>query len=207
MGCGRVHIGQVEARLFRISFSGEHAYEIAVPARFGAALMGELTARAEALGGGLYGMEALNVLRIEKGHITHAEIHGRTTARDCGMAKMVSRKKDCIGKVMSERPHLMSDEREQLVGLKPVGAVKKLLGGSHIVNAGDEPTRANDQGYMTSVCYSPTLGHMIGLGFVKDGHGRIGEQVRAVDLLRDFDTLCEICPLPFVDPDGERLRG
>ncbi len=207
MGCGDVKIAGVDARLFRISFSGEHAYEIAVPARFGDALTRVLTERAEAMGGGLYGMEALNVLRIEKGHITHAEIHGRTTALDCGMGRMISPKKDCIGKVMAERSHLMSDQREQLVGLKPVGAVQKLLGGSHIVNLGDDPTRVNDQGYVTSVCHSPTLGHMIGMGFVKGGQSRMGEQVRTVDLLRDFDTLCEICPLPFVDPDGEKLRG
>lgn len=207
MACGDVQIAGVDGRLFRISFSGEHAYEVAVPARFGDALMRILTDRAEAMGGGLYGMEALNVLRIEKGHITHAEIHGRTTALDCGMGRMVSAKKDCIGQVMAQRSHLVSDQREQLVGLKPIGAVQKLFGGSHIVNPGDDPTRVNDQGYVTSVCHSPTLGHMIGLGFVKGGHSRIGEQVRAVDLLRDFDTLCEICALPFIDPDGEKLRG
>ncbi len=207
MGCGEVALGEVNARLFRISFSGEYAYEIAVPARFGASLFAELTKRAEALGGGLYGMEALNVLRIEKGHLTHAEIHGRVTAADCGMARMISAKKDCIGKVMAARPHLMEAGREQLVGLKPVGAVKRLLGGSHLVNPGEAPTRENDQGYVTSVCYSPTLGSMIGLAFLKGGHGRIGETTRAVDLLRDFDTLCEVCALPFVDPDGEKLRG
>jgi len=106
MACGDVTIGNVKGRLFRISFSGEHAYEIAVPARYGDALVRELHTRAEALGGGAYGTEALNVLRIEKGHITHSEIHGRTTAADCGMGRMVSAKKDCIGKAMSERPGL-----------------------------------------------------------------------------------------------------
>ena len=206
MACGEVQIGEISARLFRISFSGEHAYEIAVPARFGQALFARLKQMAEEMGGGLYGMEALNVLRIEKGHITHAEIHGRTTAKDCGMERMISPKKDCIGKVMATRPHLMSDDREQLVGLKPVGAVQKLLGGSHLVNPGDEATRSNDQGYVTSVCHSPSLGHMIGLGFLKNGHNRIGEQIRAVDLLRDFDTLCEVVRVPFIDPKGERLR-
>jgi sarcosine oxidase subunit alpha len=92
MGCGAVSVGGVAARLFRISFSGEHAYEIAVPALYGAALFKELVARAEAMGGGAYGMEALNVLRIEKGFITHAEIHGRVTAHDIGMQGMMSGK-------------------------------------------------------------------------------------------------------------------
>ncbi|MFY8146738.1 MAG: sarcosine oxidase subunit alpha, partial [Rhodobacter sp.] len=80
MGCAAVRLGGVAARLFRISFSGEEGYEIAVPARYGEALFRDLLARAETLGGGAYGMEALNVLRIEKGFITHAEIHGRVTA-------------------------------------------------------------------------------------------------------------------------------
>jgi glycine cleavage system aminomethyltransferase T len=90
MACGEVSVAGVPGRLFRISFSGEHAYEVAVPARYGAALWRYLVSQAETLGGGPYGMEALNVLRIEKGHITHAEIHGRTTAFDIGMERMVS---------------------------------------------------------------------------------------------------------------------
>ncbi|MGB5557374.1 MAG: sarcosine oxidase subunit alpha family protein, partial [Paracoccaceae bacterium] len=100
MACGEVGVLGTPGRLFRISFSGEHAYEVAVPARYGDSLFRLLVTHAEALGGGVYGMEALNVLRIEKGHITHAEIHGRTTAFDIGFEPMVSAKKDCIGKTM-----------------------------------------------------------------------------------------------------------
>ena len=73
-------------------------------------------ARAETLGGGAYGMEALNVLRLEKGFITHSEIHGRVTADDVGMGRMVSAKKDCIGKTASLRPGLSGEHREQLGG-------------------------------------------------------------------------------------------
>ncbi len=206
MGWLPVELGGVTGRLFRISFSGEHAYELAIPARYGASLMPQLVKRAEAMGGGAYGMEALNVLRIEKGFLTHAEIHGRVTARDVGMGRMIAAK-DCIGKAMAGRSHLMSDEREQMVGLRPVGAVQKLMAGSHIVNPEDEPVAAADQGYVTSVCYSPTVKQMIGFGFVKNGRARMGDTVRCVDLLRDFDTLCEITSPVFVDPDGERLRG
>ncbi len=71
-------------RLFRIYVSGEHAYELAVPSRYGDALFRDLACRAEALDGGPYGMEALNVLRIEKGFITHSEIDGRVTALEIG---------------------------------------------------------------------------------------------------------------------------
>jgi len=206
MACGPVKIGAVDARLFRISYSGEHAYEIAVPARFGAALARTLGARATGMGGGWYGMEALNVLRLEKGLITHAEIHGRTTAADVGLGRMISAKKDCIGKVMAARESLISPGREQLVGLKPIGVVKKLHGGAHLFNEGDDPTRENDQGYITSQCFSPHLGHPIAQAFVKDGHSRHGQKIRMVDLLHEVETLCEICPPVFFDPDGGKLR-
>jgi len=207
MACGTVRIGGIGARLFRISFSGEHAYEIAVPARYGAALFTELVSRAEAMEGGAYGMEALNVLRIEKGFITHAEIHGRTTAFDIGMQRMISAKKDCIGKAAAARPGLVDEAREQLVALKPVGAVKEILAGAHLFNAGDPATRDHDQGYVTSACYSPTLGHVIGLGFLKAGRARMGERVRMVDHLRGSDTLCEVIEPVQFDQAGGRLRG
>ncbi|TMV08041.1 sarcosine oxidase subunit alpha family protein [Ruegeria sediminis] len=207
MACGPVKVLGIEGRLFRISFSGEHAYEIAVPSRYGASLYDVLTKRAEALGGGPYGMEALNVLRIEKGHITHAEIHGRTTAYDIGMERMVSQKKDCIGKTMSQRPGLEETGRERLVGLKPIGESKQLLAGAHLYKEEAEPRRVNDQGYVTSVCYSPTLGHMIGLAFLADGPERHGETVKMVDGLRGVTTLCEVVNPIFFDPEGGRVRG
>ncbi len=207
MSCGDITLGKIKARLFRISFSGEHAYEIAVPARYGDALSRELKIRAESFGGGYYGMEALNVLRLEKGFVTHAEIHGRITADDIGMGRMVSDKKDSVGKVSSQRPGMSGPEREQLVGLKPVGAVKQLLGGAHLFNPGDEAIRTNDQGYITSHCFSPHLGHPIAQAFVKNGRARIGEKIRMVDHLREVETLCEICSPVFLDPEGEKLRG
>jgi len=207
MGCGDVTIGGVKGRLFRISFSGEHAYEIAVPSRYGEALAREIGARAKALGGGWYGMEALNVLRIEKGFITHAEIHGRVTAMDIGAGRMVSDKKDCIGKAMAGRSALVSEGREQLVGLKPVGPVKQFFGGAHLFNEGAETIRENDQGYVTSHGFSPEFGHPLALAFLKNGRARHGEKIRMVDLLRGVETLCEVSGPVFLDPEGGRLRG
>ena len=84
------------------------------------------------MGGGLYGMEALNVLRIEKGFITHAEIHGRITAFDLGFQKMMSSKKDFIGKTAAMRPGLVDDQRDLLIGLKPINANDKLYSGSYL---------------------------------------------------------------------------
>ena len=207
MGCGTVSVAGVEGRLFRISFSGEHAYEVAVPARYGESLFKLLLERAEAMGGGAYGMEALNVLRIEKGFITHAEIHGRVTAEDIGMGRMVSAKKDCIGKTMSERPGLTGETREQLVGLMPVGTVKQLTAGAHLFPAGAEPVRANAEGYVTSVCFSPTLESSLGLAFLKNGRARHGEEIMLVDHLRGVTTRCKVCDPVFFDREGGRVRG
>ncbi|HMO08623.1 MAG TPA: aminomethyltransferase family protein, partial [Paracoccaceae bacterium] len=206
MGCAPVMVMGVAGRLFRISFSGEEGYEIAVPARFGAALFRDLVARAETLGGGAYGMEALNVLRIEKGFITHAEIHGRTTAFDIGMEGMVSGRKDCIGKAASQRPALTGAEREQLVGLRPVTDAP-ITAGAHLFTPGDAPGREVGQGYVTSVGYSPTLKGWLGLGFLRNGRARQGERVRLVDHLRGIDAMCDVCHPVFFDPDGGRMRG
>ncbi len=204
MGVAPVRIGGVDGRLFRISFSGEEGYELAVPTRYGEALFRDLVARAETMGGGPYGMEALNVLRIEKGFITHAEIHGRVTAHDIGMEKMVSAKKDCIGKAAATRPGMWGPEREQLVGLK---ATEAISAGAHLFVPGAEVHRETDQGYVTSVGWSPTVGAWLGLGFLKDGRARIGERVRLVDHLRGLDVICEVCNPVFHDPEGEKLRA
>ena len=207
MGCGDVTVGGVRARLFRISFSGEMAFELAVPARFGADLYAALVDRAAVLGGGPYGMEALNVLRIEKGFITHAEIHGRVTAFDIGMDRMVSLKKDCVGQAMSRRTGLLYGDRAQLVGLKPVGDVKQLSAGAHLFESDAEPVRVNGQGYITSVGFSPTLGSMLALGFLDRGRARHGEVIRMVDHMRGLDAQVEVCDPVFFDPEGGRVRG
>jgi methylglutamate dehydrogenase subunit C len=206
MGCAPVTIAGMQGRLFRISFSGEVGYEIAIPTRYGEALFRDLVARAETLGGGPYGMEALNVLRIEKGFITHAEIHGRITAFDIGMAGMVSAKKDCIGKAAAQRPGMIGPEREQLVGLKPLGDAP-ISAGAHLFTPGDKVHRETSHGYVTSVGYSPTLNAWLGLAFLKDGRARHGQRIRLVDHLRNIDLLCEVTDPVFHDKEGAKLRA
>jgi glycine cleavage system aminomethyltransferase T len=205
MSCGEVSVEGVKARLYRISFSGEEGYEIAVPTAYGESLFRDLVARAETLGGGPYGMEALNVLRIEKGLITHSEIHGRTTAFDIGAQKMVG-KKDCIGKASSQRPGLNGPEREQLVGLRPITDTQ-IGAGAHLFNPGDAVQRVNDQGYVTSVCYSPTMQGWLALAFLKDGRARHGQTIRLVDHMRHIDVLCTVTDPVFHDPTGGKLRA
>jgi len=207
MACGEVEIGGTPGRLFRISFSGEHAYEVAVPARYGESLFKHLVTKAEARGGGAYGMEALNVLRLEKGFITHSEIDGRVTANDIGMARMLSAKKDFIGKTMAARAGLTQPGRAQLVGLKPTGAVKQLTGGAKLYTPGHPPVRAHDQGYVTSVGFSPMFEHFVALAFVTDGQSRHGDPLHMVDHVRDVSAKVEICDPVFFDREGGRARG
>ena len=197
----------IAARLFRISFSGELAYEIAVPAGFGDLLIRRLMSAGETYGITPYGTEALGVMRIEKGHVAGNEINGQTTAADLGLGRMMSARKDYIGRVMAQRPALLDPDRPSLVGLKPVDRSQRLRTGAHFIAVGAEPTGANDEGYMTSVAYSPTLGCWIGLGLLVRGPRRHGERVRAYDPVRNGDTLVEVCDPVFVDPAGERLRG
>jgi sarcosine oxidase subunit alpha len=206
MACGPVTVGGVKARLFRISFSGEEGYEIAVPTRFGESLFRDLVAKAETMGGGPYGMEALNVLRVEKGFITHAEIHGRITAFDIGMDKMISPKKDCIGKAMAARPGLVGPERQQLVGLKIVVGTPP-CSGAHLFTQGDTVGREQSQGYITSFAHSDLMGACLALGFLKNGRARHGEKIRIVDHLRGLDLLAEVCDPVFHDKEGEKLRA
>jgi len=123
------------------------------------------------------------------------------------MGRMVSDKKDCIGKAASRRPGLNGPEREQLVGLRPVGKDHEMSAGGHLFNRDASATRENDQGYVTSVGYSPTLGEFLGLGFLRNGRARRGEVVRLVDHLRGIDTQLQVADPVFLDPKGERARG
>lgn len=200
-------MGGVPARVFRVSFSGELGYEIAVPARRGAALAEALMEAGRPFGITPYGTEALGIMRIEKGHVSGNELNGQTTARDLGLGRMASTKKDYIGRVMAGRPGLVDPARPSFVGFKPVDRSARLRAGAHFLRVGRSAIVDNDEGFMTSVAYSPMLKHWIGLGLLVNGPQRIGERVRAYDPVRGGDVEVEICAPAFYDPDGERLRG
>jgi sarcosine oxidase subunit alpha len=206
MAAGNAVLGGANARLFRISFSGEQGYEIAVPTRYGEALFRDLVSRAEMMGGGAYGMEALNVLRIEKGFITHAEIHGRITAGDIGLGGMIAAKKDCIGKLAAARDGMVDPTREQLVGIRPLNGAA-ITAGAHLFEIGADLTRVNSKGYLTSVGYSPQFQAHLALGFLENGRACMGQRIRVIDRLRDIDVLADICDPVFFDKNGEKMRG
>ncbi len=199
--------GGLKARLFRISFSGELAFEVAVPANYGEAVADAIMAAGKPHGICAYGVEALNVLRIEKGFITHSEIDGRTTPDDVGLGKMFSTQKpDFIGKRLSSRFGLTAADRPQLVGLKPVERDKSFAAGAHLLKENVKPSTLNDQGWVSSVCHSPTLGHTIGLAFLKSGRERLGEKIVVWDGLRGSEVLAEVVSPVFYDPDNKKLN-
>lgn len=208
MGCAEITVcGGLRARLFRISFSGELAYEIAVPTRYGDALIRELMAAGAEFGAVAYGTEALGVMRIEKGHVAGNELNGQSTALNMGLGKMVSRKKDAIGVALSARAGLVREDGLRLVGVRPLDPATPLTAGSHFVATGKPAVAAHDDGWLTSVVHSPHLGHSIALGYLKNGTARMGERLRTVNLLAGTEVEVEIVSAHFIDPEGERLRG
>ena len=208
MACAECTVfGGTPARLFRISFSGELAYEIAVPARYGPSMMEALMTVGAAFDAVPYGTEALGVMRIEKGHAAGNELNGQTTAHMLGLGGMVARTKDSIGTKLSARPEMIREDDLRLVGFRPVDRTQSLTAGAHFLEKGAVADMAHDQGWMTSVAWSPELGHSVGIGFLKRGAERYGETIRAYSPVHDQDILVEVCSAHHIDPGGERQRG
>ena len=209
MGAGEITVKGIRGRLFRISFSGELAYEIAVPTRYGDALIRALVDAGREFDAVVYGTEALGVMRVEKGHVAGNELNGQSSALNMGLGKMVSKKKDSIGMVLSQREGMTDPGGYRLVGVKPVDPNGKLTAGSHFLEIGAAKVIENDGGWLTSKVYSPHLGCDIALGYLKAGDQKIGRKMRAVNLLAKppTETEVEIVSPHFFDPEGERLRG
>lgn len=195
------------ARIFRVSFSGELAYEVSVVAAIGEAFIDAVFDAGSPSGIIPYGTETQTLLRIEKGHAAGNELDGRTSAADLGLGRMMSRKKDFIGRALSERPGMTDSNRPTLIGLRPVAAGGKLPAGAHLMPEHGDASPANDQGWISSSTYSPSLGHWIAIAFVKNGPQRLGERLRLYDPVRGNSGIVEICSAVFVDPEGARVRG
>lgn len=171
-------VAGVPARVCRISFSGELAYEINVTAWHGLAVWEALMAAGEKYGITPYGTETMHVLRAEKGYpIIGQETDATVTPQDLGMSWAVSKKKpDFIGKRSFARAENNRTDRKQLVGLLPVDPEVLLPEGSQIVETDrlpEPPVRM--LGHVTSSYPSAALGRTFALALVRSGHERIGE--------------------------------
>ena len=208
MAVGECNMNNIPSRLFRISFSGELAYEINVPADYGEQAWLELLEAGKEMGVIPYGTEPLGTMRIEKGHVAGSELDGRTTAMDLGLEGMANRSKHFIGKHNSQRAALLDDGRLQVVGMKSVEAGKNLRIGAHLI---DDKVKlesvSQSQGHVTATTYSPSLNCGIALGLLQDGASRHGQQIDAVSPLHDEKIRVEICHPIFIDPKGELVRA
>ncbi|MBX3580733.1 MAG: sarcosine oxidase subunit alpha family protein [Rhizobiaceae bacterium] len=190
----------------RLSFSGELAYEVYSGAGHGTHLWQALIEAGKPFGMVAYGLEALGTMRIEKGHVTGAEIDGRVTARDLHLDWMLSKKKPFVGSMMMDREGLVGPDRLQLVGIMSLDNLP-LNGGAHIVEELDRENPHDSIGHMTAACYSPMLGRHIGLALVKAGKSRHGQRVFTSDPLRKRFGPVEIVSHHFYDPEGKRMHG
>ncbi len=228
LGVVDTRIAGIACRVFRMTYSGELAYEIAAPADQ-ALQVWETTLEAGRTENILpYGTEAMGALRIEKGHVAGPELDGRTTADDLGLAGLLSDKKDFIGRRLSQRPKLTASGRLQLVGLVPLDPKARLRAGAQIVETAQAgraaPGRAAPGrpaqglawpghaapapiGHVTSMTYSPVLGHDIALALVKDGRSIQGSTVYAAYPLKGEVTAVRVADSVFYDKEGARYRG
>ena len=192
-------------RIYRISFSGELSYEVAIPASHGLAFWNKALAEGADLGAMPYGTEALHIMRAEKGFIMIGdETDGTVIPQDLNLGWAISKKKaDYLGKRGQERRHLADPNRWKLVGLETLdGSV--IPDGAYAVAPGHNPNgQRNTEGRVTSTYYSPTLKRGIALGLVKNGPQRIGEALE-FPKVGGASVLARICDPVFYDKDGEK---
>ena len=205
MGWADGTIGGFDCRVYRISFSGELSYEIAVKASDGQAFWDALMAAGEEFGIMPYGTECLHIMRAEKGFIMIGdETDGTVIPQDLGLDWAISKKKeDFLGKRAQERSHMTDPNRWKLVGLETVdGSV--LPDGAYAVAPGKNANgQRNMIGRVTSTYHSPTLGRGIAMGLVQHGPDRMGE-VLEFPGTDDITYKAKIVSPIFYDPEGEK---
>ncbi len=207
MGYREGRLGGIPARLFRISFSGELAYEINVPADYGEPMWEALLEAGKPWGITPYGTEAMTVMRIEKGHVVGAELDGRATADDLGFGRMLSTKKDFIGKRSLNRPALVAPGRKKLVGLLPADGKTRIPRGAQITAEASPSLPATMLGHVTSEHYSANLGKPLALALLRGGMEHEGKTFYANSPLADQAVPVTVTNPVFIDPEGERLRA
>ena len=191
--------GSRELRVLRASFSGELAFELHCRPASAASLWQAL------VDGGLapYGLEALDILRVEKGYLVSTELNGQTTPHDLGMDALLKSANACIGRELLDRPGLHEQTRPRLVGLHAADGRSSFLGGAQLTRL-DESRHAC--GYVTSAVYSPAMGQWIALALVARNVPP-GTELIARDPLHERETRVRVSAPVFVDPHGERLKS
>lgn len=203
MGVVHGKINEVRVRLMRVSFSGELAYEVYIPAAYGQPVWQYIQDTGKDFDLTLYGTEALGILRIEKGHFAGPEIDGRTSLVDVGLGRMASNKKSFIGSALRQRDGIASSDRPTLVGLESIDGVK-LRAGAILCEQGKHS--GHGIGFISSATYSPALKKHIALGFVSGGMQKDGQKIDAIFPLKNEVSAVRVTSPHFYDPQGSRLH-
>ncbi|MDI3213253.1 2Fe-2S iron-sulfur cluster-binding protein [Arthrobacter sp. AL12] len=200
----------VQARVCRISFSGELAYEINVPSWYGLNIWEAVAAAGADFNITAYGTETMHVLRAEKGYpIVGQDTDGTVTPQDAGMEWVVSKAKDFIGKRSYARKDAGRTDRKHLVSVLPVDGTIRLPEGTQLVEKGITINPADGpvpmQGFVTSSYHSAALGRSFGLALIKNGRNRIGETLVAAAGDQLVDVV--VAETVLYDPEGTRKDG
>ena len=207
MGYKESDLFGVPARIFRISFSGELAYEINVESNYGTFMWEKIIEFGQEMNIEPYGTEALSTLRIEMGHVAGSELDGRTIPYDVSLEGMLSKKKDFIGKRSLTREAFLNPKREKVVGVIPLDKKTTIPEGSHLVKDGNAFSPNPKLGHVSASCWSVEYNNPFSLAIIQDGKNRIGEKLYAVSPLNNKNIAVEIVSSHYVDPKGERVRS
>jgi len=207
MGYKESDLFDVPARIFRISFSGELAYEINVESSYGTFMWEKIIEFGQEMNIEPYGTEALSTLRIEMGHVAGSELDGRTIPYDVSLEGMLSKKKDFIGKRSLTREAFLNPKREKVVGVIPLDKKTTIPEGSHLVKDGNASSPNPKLGHVSASCWSVEYNNPFSLAIIQDGKNRIGEKLYAVSPLNNKNIAVEIVSSHYVDPKGERARS
>lgn len=194
------HFDGHDLRLLRASFSGELAYEL--HCRPAIALMLWEALHAEGLAP--YGIDALDILRVEKGYLVSSEINGQTTPLDLGMEAMVGLGNPCLGRELLDRAAFLEATRPRLVGLRALDGQAQFLAGAQLTGA-ESATRPC--GHVTSSVFSPTFGEWLGLALVARNLAVEGTMLTARDPLRSSHTAVRIVSPVHFDATGARMMA
>jgi sarcosine oxidase subunit alpha len=197
------HVGDIPARIHRVSFTGEVGFEINVAADQTGNLWRELLAEGKTEGLCPYGIDALNALRTEKGYLhIGADTDTTTTPLDLGWESIIARKSgDFVGRRALSLPEYRRADRLQLVGIVSTDPAAPLLSGEHLIR----PESRRSEGYLTSTHFSRTLGHAVALARLENGRARLGEELLAYD--QGTTKRVRVVKPVFYDVEGLRLQA
>ena len=207
MGYVESNLFGINSKIYRISFSGELAYEVNVESDNGNYMWEKIMEIGKEFNIQPYGTEALSTLRIEMGHVAGSELDGRTIPYDNSLEGLVSKKKDFIGKRSLSKTAYVEHDRQKVVGVVPLDKKTSIPEGSYIVKDAKAKLPNPKLGHVSASCWSVEYDNPFSLAIIKNGKNMIGQKLFAVSPLKNKTVPVEIVSSHYVDPKGERVRS